>query len=175
VRRVRVGFSKAKAPTGKPLSFLIRKVTGRPYSHAFLRWRTGDGQWLCYHAAVSGLNFVGEEAYEKTIDLITEYETDLSEEQFREVLRYCVRKSGTSYSYLGLVGMVYVLLMRRLGVRAKNPFADGDRTSFCDELIIRLMQTVHKLDASLDPEASDPGDLEDEIKRDPDFRPAENL
>jgi hypothetical protein len=46
---------------------------------------------------------------------------------------------GRPYSLKQLFGMAWILLLRNFGVKAKNPFRDGDHSFICFELVARIL------------------------------------
>jgi len=66
---------------------------------------------------------------------------------------------GSRYDYQGLLGMSWVVLMRWLGKKVKNPLASS-RSMFCSESVTRVLQLAKYPGADrLDPSATDPETL----------------
>jgi hypothetical protein len=103
MKKVSIGFSKPKKGL-KPrvISWLIRVFEGfTPYSHVFIRW---ENTWLdtdmIYEATGSGVSFTGRNLFEDYAHVVKEYELEISDYAYKELIKYCVDHSGYKYGYL---------------------------------------------------------------------------
>jgi len=94
----------------------------------YSRW-VHEGVESFYHAAEDQVHFLGSKAARKKLNIIEEYELDITEEQFKQIYRYAHKRAGTKYAKKQLVGM---LLQRVFGLPS-NPFADGNKSAVCTE------------------------------------------
>ena len=130
-----VGFSKCSSGCAI-FSWLIRLVEQTPFSHTYVKfWDEGIERWVVYQASHAALNYRGLPRFLEEEDVIEEYELDVTSEQKKQVLQYCVDTVGTPYGVLEIFGLAYARLMGRFGLRVSNPFADGTKTMICSKLV----------------------------------------
>ena len=149
-----IGFSKPKDHKLPILSWLIRAFEGFiGYSHSYIRWYSSKiGLNLCYHASGTQVHFLGSKLFDKKINIVHEYRTYISEEAYTELLRFCIKNAGVKYGVKQLLGIVWVRVNKLLGKRVKNPYADGDKSRICTEVVGHIIRDVlhHELSEDLD-------------------------
>lgn len=152
-----MGFSRPKKfAIG---SAVIRIAENSPFSHAFLRWYAeGIKRDMVYQASHGMVHFVSGENFDNINETIVSYYVDLTDEQFKNVIKKCVDLAGTKYGTLALLGMG---LERATGI--ENPFRDGDRTFVCSELVGEVLKQSGIADVAIDLELAGPKKLESAI------------
>jgi len=148
---VRVGFSTPKS--FNPVSWLVRKFTGSRASHAFFVYHDADWDMdVVLEAHELGIRLLPLAHFERTnrvVKLVTpKYPIDAG---LAMVARSYL---GSTYDFLGLVGMAVVMVGRFLKRKWSNPFR-GSKSVYCSESVILAMLAspgYEKLD--LDPDSS---------------------
>jgi len=144
--KLTIGFSKPKNKMFPFFSWLIRLWDNAPYSHVYIRWTSNNSLNICYQASRSMVHFLGEKVFNQTILPIEEYELDITQEQYQQMLRFCVLNSGVNYSFKQILGIVLAKVLRL----SKNPFSDQNNGYVCSELIAQIM--LDKLSITFDKE-----------------------
>jgi len=103
------------------------------------------------------VHFVSGSRFDRDTDTISEYEIELSEEQFKSVVQKCVDLAGIKYGKLELLGME---VERIFGIR--SPFRDKDKTFVCSELVGVVLR-VCGIETGIDLELAGPKLLEQQI------------
>ncbi len=131
-----IGFSTS-SKKNSIISAIIRLVERTPYSHVYVKFYSPTlDRWLVYHASHTNVHFNNIETFAKENIILEEYALATSECKKNEALRMCVDRVGRPYGYLQIFGMGIVRLIKAwFNVRLKNPFADGERTQVCSELV----------------------------------------
>lgn len=135
-----VGFSTTRK--WHILSWLIRKVEKTPYSHVYMRFRSEslDREFI-YQASHDDLNFMNMQTFMEKNVIIKEFPINVTAEEKRDIMRYCVDKVGIPYGSLQLVGAGLVRAARLwFNRQINNPWRDGEKTQFCMELVGRCLK-----------------------------------
>ena len=141
-RKIIIGFSKPRAKF-VPLSWLIRLVEGTKYSHTYVRWYSDNFKLdMAYEAAGNGLTFLGPEAFNAKTNIIKEFEFEITNDEYRKLIRFCAKYAGSKYGKLQLVGV----LISRLLKRRRNLFTEG---WVCTELVWFVMQVILNINTGL--------------------------
>lgn len=142
---VYIGFSRTKKWFA-PLSWLIRLVENTPYSHVYLRWHSvGAGTNIIYEAAGSYLRFQAGPIFKSKNKIIKEFEFQITKDEYKQLLKFCMGQAGTDYGILQLFGMAAV---RLFGLKA-NPFSQGRKSQVCSEMVGYFLEDVLKKDTGL--------------------------
>lgn len=145
MREIVVGFSRPKGRF-KPFSWIIRLFEGwTPYSHVYVKtFSTMTDQWLIYQASGVQLNFMGEKYFNEHAQTIAEFSFEVSDESYRNYMRYAISNAGAPYGLKNVLGIAVMRLFRM----GSNPWADGDRSQCCAELVGRVLVDFLKADVS---------------------------
>jgi hypothetical protein len=136
--------------TSHLLSGLIRWLTKAPASHAVICVDMA-GVPMIVQADVGGIEPVTRDRWlARGNRVVAEYEVlgDVD-------LRGAFDDFGERYDYFGLLGFFFVLPLRWLGRKIRNPLA-SPRAMFCSEFVLTLGLPEF---IGLDPEATTPGDM----------------
>ena len=140
----------------KPLSSLIRVIQGTPYSHVRLHWVNSSGVPLVYEASRSSVSFQGPLAQKNhPVDILDDYSFELDRQQYRKLVEVCMTYAGIDYGKLQLVGIG----IRDLLNLEDNPFADGNNSLICSELVGRVLLEVLHMDICDDFDTIGPKEL----------------
>jgi len=151
---IKIGFSRPKA-WFKPGSWLIRLSEGTKYSHVYLSWTTSVGVDIVYQASHTMVNFMSKVNFDKQALVIEEYETEISNEAYSRLLKYCLTNAGTDYGNNQILG---IAIQRIFGLK-KNPFSDGRDTQVCSELVGYVIKDYLHQDTALDLDSIGPRDI----------------
>ncbi len=131
MKKVIVGFSTHKGA----FSSLIRFVTNSKVSHCYIRIPVPEyGESMVFQASGLWVNYCNYGIFQEKNKVIEEYEIEVEDDvyAFGEMLR--VMEAGKPYSMKEIFGLLWVLAMRGLGVKVKNPGRDGSNSYICVEL-----------------------------------------
>ena len=123
------GFSTPKNKYLPIVSWIIKCMERVPFSHMYVRWHSSTGVECFYHAATGMVHFLGGEIARERLNLVEEYEVEITKEDYRKIIAYTHKNAGKKYAFKQLIGMG---LQRVFGWR-KNPLADGRKSSVCTE------------------------------------------
>lgn len=122
----------------QPFACVIRCIERTRYSHVRLRWQSTTGEELVYEASGSSVKLIGRYAEPLyPVNVHHSYEFALDRQQYRKLISM-FKYAGVQYGILQIVG---IGLARLFGLR-KNPFADGQYTQVCSELVGRFLTDV---------------------------------
>lgn len=153
--KIYVGFSVTKRRFA-PLSWAIRLMEGTPYSHVYLQWHSiGADSNVVYEAAGSYLRFLALPIFKEKNKTVKEFEFQITKEQYKRLLKFCMRQAGTDYGILQLVGIAMVKLFRL----NKNPLSRGRRSQVCSEMVGYFLEEVLKQDTRLNLDIAGPRDI----------------
>jgi hypothetical protein len=133
MKSITIGFSKSKKKFAIG-SLLIRLYMKTEYSHTYLGFYSSSlDRALKYEAVGGGVRFIGSKEWETHALEICSYKIDLTDEQYSEILQYCVDHAGQDYGFMQNIG---VILANIFNLR-KNIWASGLN---CSELIGRMLE-----------------------------------
>jgi len=143
MRKIVIGFSYSKTMISK----IIRKAEGTEFSHVFVVLPPDgevDNNDYVYQESFPSCNktTLKDFLYNSHQNVVTEYHfIPVTEEQFAVIKAYadeCVAKK-VPYGSIQLVGMGIVALLKKIGIKAKNPFSDGSSSMVCSEFAGRIL------------------------------------
>jgi hypothetical protein len=119
------------------------------YTHTYICWHSRAAESMIYYeASATGVNFKAEKLWDQKATRVLEYSFNLSEEQYRKLLKFCMNLAGTQYGAKQVLGLIYVKVAALIGYRVKNPWEDGIHSFPCTELVMRFMAEVLGADLS---------------------------
>lgn len=133
MKTVTIGFSKStkKFAIG---SLLIRWYMGTPYSHVYMKFdSTSLDRKLVYEAVGVGVRFIGQKRWEEHAKEVASFKIELSDENYKKLMQYCVDNAGINYGYLQNLGVLWANLWKS----STNPISDG---SNCSEAIGEILE-----------------------------------
>lgn len=132
MKKIIVGFSTRPGA----FSSLIRFCTNSEVSHTYVRIPVPEyGESMVFQASGLQVNYTNYELFKEKSKVIEEYEIEVEDEtyEYAELLR--ITESGKPYSFLTVLGFVWILAMKGLGISVANPFSDGSKSYICVELV----------------------------------------
>ena len=156
MRELEIIFTKSKKKCAI-ISFLIRKWTGKQYSHVARKLVHGDIE-LYYQASGSQVNYECKEVFDKKHEIIKRYTLSISQELYTEIGSACLREAGKPYGVLQNVGIAMVDVCRLFGKKIQNPFKQGRN---CSELLYVVVLKRLCPDLAYDPDTIKPNHIEE--------------
>jgi hypothetical protein len=147
---LRVGFSC----NSKFFSSLIRWFTYSKVSHTYVRLSVPEfDETVIFHAAGLTVGYVNGKYFDEHQKIIEEYDVEISDFVAKEGEKARVTEAGKPYSWWQILGFLWVLAWRLIGVRCRNPFSNGRHAYVCVETV------VQQLGWGVDGESLTPEDL----------------
>ena len=138
MKKIKIGFSKPKGKWFPIFSWLIRLYEKTPYSHVYVRWGTRVGFGICYHAASHFVHFLSDLIFLKKVYVIEEFEFEIDDQHFDQVLMFCLENCGREYGLLEVLGIPIMDLLKL----EKNPFGEGEGKQYCAQLVARVLTVM---------------------------------
>lgn len=158
-----IGFSRPKK--WHLLSTLIMKVEKTDYSHAYIRIHSEKyDRDLIYQASGLAVNFMNIEMFNNHNNVIHEFEIEVSDETYLDIMRFAIDNVGIPYGSKELIGFGLIKLAALFNKKISNPFSNGTKTSVCSELVARILNDFVKLDTG-NPDDVDPAVLYEKISQ----------
>lgn len=133
--KVIIGFSRPKNMKFKFFAWAIMKAYSTPYSHVYIKIHSDTFKRdLIYQASHTLVNFMGMEIFSEEALILDEFEFEMSDESYLEMMQFAIDSAGTPYGTKECFGMAWVKIVSLFGKTIKNPFGDGGSTYVCSEL-----------------------------------------
>lgn len=130
------------------------------YSHILISaTNTVDEHTFTLEADQFGVQGNDFESRLKKVKKFEIFEIQIPEEEIRKAVDSMFQYIGKSYGYLQLLGFMPVILLRKLGIKIKNPFSKG---LVCSEFVLKYLKrlpAVRDLFAGLDSNTCSPQDI----------------
>jgi hypothetical protein len=134
MRTIKIGFSRPKSGF-KPFSWLIRWYLSTEYSHTYLDFYSKElNRSIIYEATKNGVRFVGQKQWLDHVFVVSEFEIELTQEEYKKIITYCIDHSGIPYSLWQNIGICIANFLKL----KKNPF--GKKGSNCSEEIGKILE-----------------------------------
>lgn len=144
MRKLFVGFSKAKSKWAI-VSKLIMWAQGTPFSHVYIRF---DSEFIertfIYQASGSKVNFENLQSFQQHAMVVKEFELAVTPEVYKKILQFAIDNVGKPYSLKQLIGMAWVCLKAKFGMKVQNPFKDRADAFVCSEIGAEVLALAGK-------------------------------
>lgn len=110
MKNITIGFSRS---SGKfPIfSWLILLAQNNNFSHAYMRYHDDFTERdVVFQASGLQVNFVGFEFFKTKEIIVKEFEIEISDEAFKNIMQYAIDKAGQPYSMLQILNTAVYLL-----------------------------------------------------------------
>ena len=142
----------------QPVSWAIRKVSKRPYSHVRVRWINTTNRNIVYEASGSNIHFLGTEAQpDHPVFVHRAFKVTLQEGEYRKLVDVCMQYAGVKYGYHQLVG---IGVAKMFGLD-DNPLSKGIKKQVCSEIVARVLSRVKGWDVDADLDLAGPKEIDD--------------
>jgi hypothetical protein len=135
-----IGFGKPKGGF-KPLAWAIQWFSGTDYSHTYFRFQNA-GLDLIFQVTTSGSNYIAATDFQKTYEILEEYEFQLNGDESQIFLQFCDRNKNIQYSYLQLMGIAAAIMLDLQRSPCRHEDKKENKTAICAEILLRLMQLM---------------------------------
>jgi hypothetical protein len=163
------GYSRPKKKLPLPLfSWAIRLFYGWiPFSHVMVFWYSETAKSPVYYEA-SGheLKFLGFRAFHQRSELVEVWSREVTPLQQAQLTDYCMRKAGTKYGTLQIIGIILARLLRL----KYNPIDRGSSAQVCSEIAGRIIEDIFNESTHLDLDLAGPPELREFMFHSPNFK-----
>lgn len=144
MKKISIGFSKPKNVFFPVFSYIIRAVYNTEYSHTYIRYHSDDLQRdIIYEAVGKGVRFIGLTNWLKHAEVVDEFSIEIPEEQYDNLMKYCIDEAGLDYGLVQCVGILVVELLSKVGVILnKNPFPGHSMDRICSEEVSNVLKSI---------------------------------
>ena len=147
-------FSRQRALVSR----LIRWFTRSKVSHAgVIYYDETLGHPMVMHAIASGFQVSPLVSFRTHGEIVATYEA-VDPAALLVAIRALSLKLGESYDYEGVAGFLWVIVLRWLKVKRRNPVRDSSKM-FCSEAVACILQQMPGAGWHGDPETTSPEDL----------------
>jgi hypothetical protein len=160
MKTVTIGFSKARS--NKALfSRAIMLAQNTPFSHVYTRvtW-PASGQDIVYQASGTKVNVDSYAHFLTVEEVVAEFQVEVREETWAKIAKFMIDNLNKPYSIKEIVGMVLVIICKKLGISIANPFRDDHASFFCEELSADIFKMIHP-EIKFDTESNGPKEFYD--------------
>lgn len=156
--KLTVGFSRTKH--FKIFSWAIQKVLNAPFSHTYIKFKSDKfDRVLVYQASGLAVNFMEESRMLDTHEVVAEFELEVSDEAYKKTVQFAIDEAGVPYGMSQIFGILYVKALALFGVKAKNPFPNGNSNYVCSELVAQILKEIIGLEVQEDLDLIDPKEV----------------
>jgi len=159
MKKIKIHFSRSTKKFNY-FSKLLQWYEGIPISHVLVEFDTPHlGQNFVYHSVVgNGVSFITLSRFESINEIMETYIVELEDSKYNNIRNALLNECGESYGFLQNIGIFLVDIARKAGIKADNPFKDGQN---CSELIYRhLISNIYKKH-SIKPDLVKPSQIRD--------------
>lgn len=127
-----VGISKPRK--FRLASELIRLQQGTQASHVYIKFYSERYKlWLIYEAAYGEVSFIEESQWLKRNISIAEKSIQCDQEQFDQVVKWCIMNCQKPYGFLTVLG---------IGLGVSNWIEDEEKSFICTELSYKILKLL---------------------------------
>lgn len=169
MKTIVIGFSKPK--DFKLYAYLIMKIDGGLFDHAYLKFHSDSlNRDIVYQAVGKGVQFVGKILFETKNISVEEYEIQVSDDKYTEMMQFCIDNAGMPYGFVQVLSLGIKKLLSKLNIKINNnpnqviSSEIGLKTEFCSEIVTRCLNKVDPKDFDLNAESITPKDLNSILK-----------
>jgi len=136
MKKIKIGFSTRNSI----FSALIRFFSRSSISHTYIRIPLcNSNNQLIFQASGLKVNAEGSSSFASHSKIVKEITIEISDEKCMQIESFMCESLGKPYSIMQIIGMLWVLFCRNFGKRVRNPFADGDHSYVCVELVANVL------------------------------------
>lgn len=139
MRELSIGFSESKKFL--PLfCWAIKAFEGTEFSHVYVRQNTHYNIDLIYQASGTTVNFMNDKVFLNKNKVVKEFKFNVTDQAYDNYMKFALTNVGKPYSVSQVIGIV---IAKFLALR-KNPFATGQASYVCSELIADVLYELAK-------------------------------
>lgn len=135
MKNIIVGFSSSTKKFS-PFSKLIRLWEGTDFSHVYFQFETSrNNVTIIYQASSTMLNYMSKEVFLQHNKVVSEFNLELSNEHYSELMLQCMKSAGLGYSIKQILGLAIAQVFRL----KRNPFSDKEKY-VCSEWVAEQLE-----------------------------------
>ena len=158
MKKITIGFSRS---SGKlPIfSWLIMLFQRTNYSHAYMKFNSDNiDRTIVFQASGLKVNFIGLELFKTKEIIVKEFEIEISDESFNNIMKYAVDRAGQPYSLLQIINTAIYMICR------KSPFDNQIIGWDCSKLMADMLEKELGYNITEDLDVISPKDLHDYLE-----------
>lgn len=162
-----IGFSKPKNNRFPILSWLIRWVEKRPYSHTYIKWYDPwIDEYIVYEARGTTVHLISEKKFLEECEIIEEFRLEFQDENIKkQIIKRAFDTIESKYAILQLVGIGLVKLLKNFGKIIQNPFKNEGHAYVCSEVVADILINVLKVVIGQDINSISPSDIHKVVEK----------
>ena len=127
MKNITIGFSRPKGKICPCFSWGIRLFQGwTPYSHVYIKINSKSlDRDLIYQASGTQVNFMGSELFYGHVHVFEEFEIQIKDEDYIEMMKFCIDNAGKPYSARDILAILF----------SSEKLLDGREKFICSELV----------------------------------------
>lgn len=139
MKKFKIGFSSPINHFFPIFSFLIKLIFRIPYSHTYMKFHSDShNRDIVYESVGVGVRFVGATYWLKHAEIIEEFEIEVTDECYRELMCFCIDQAGTSYGKMQCLGVFLAKIFKM----KKNIFKNDKNEEICSEIAGRILSSA---------------------------------
>lgn len=140
MKSIIVGFSSHKGI----FSWLIRAISRSKVSHTYLRVPVPEyADNMVFQASGLQVNYCNYDVFQQKSEVIEEYEILVDDATYEYAELFRITEAGKPYSLLTVIGFLWILSMNGIKIKAENPFADGQKSYICVEVVANCLGLIN--------------------------------
>lgn len=151
MRKIVLGFSRPIK-----LSIFAKAIMwadNLDYDHVYVKWTWNSIERdIIYQASKLAVNFESNVTFDGHAVAVEEYELEISDECFKNIMQFCMDNSNKPYGIKEIIGFVWVKLLGFVGIKTHNPFPTHGNSFICSKIgaeVLALCNVV-KINQSYD-------------------------
>jgi len=143
MKKIILGFSRPKNPT--MFSKAIMWADGTEYSHVYVKWSWDKIERdIIYQASKFAVNFESNVTFDTHAIAVEEYEIEIDDETYKEVMQFCMDNSNKPYGMKEILGFFWMKINEKLGRTIHNPFPGNGDSYICSKIGAAILQIIKK-------------------------------
>jgi len=162
-----IGFSKPKDEGFPILSWLIRWIEKRPYSHTYVKYYDPWlDKYMVYEARGFTVHLISEHKFLEDCEIVEEFRLEFEDEEIKkQILRRAFDTIEAKYAILQLFGIGIVKLFKNFGKIIQNPFVNKSHAYICSEVVADILVNVLNVEITQDLQSISPSDIHSIIEK----------
>lgn len=138
MRKLVIGFSDSPSKWDF-FAWAIKQYLKAPFFHTYFFFPDEGKKGKTWEATVKGVVTKTRRLWLETHTVIYEYEVEVTEERYQEILNFCKARRGTPYGYLQYIAIL-------LNLKRDN----GIKRTICSEYVARGAEQELQIEGNLD-------------------------
>lgn len=146
MRKIKIGFSYSTKKFS-PFSKALKLWDNVDYSHVYFEFENGRHPDipLIYQASSTMLNFMSKEVFLSKNIIVKEFELEIEEEIYNNIMRDCMKSAGKPYGVMQILGIALADIFKL----RKNYLANGEKYVCSEWVAIQVQKLGYSFDKEL--------------------------